>query len=83
MNFNLDEESYFTLSNSTVVGNDGYYSCDPKNASPDLKYKRKAKHESKVVIWLAISPTGMTRPVIKQSGYSVNKNTKKIAFKIF
>ena len=51
---------------------------DHKNASPDLKHKRKAKFESNVLVWLAISPTGMTRPLIKQSGYSVNKNIKKI-----
>ena len=35
-NFILDGD-YFTLSNSTVVGNDEYYSSDPKNASPNLK----------------------------------------------
>ena len=49
----------------------------PQDASPGLKYKRKAKFESKVLAWLAIRPKGMTRPLTKQFVYSVNKNTLK------
>ena len=33
-NFILDDESYFTLSNSTLTGNDSYYSSDRK-ITPD------------------------------------------------
>ena len=46
-------------------------------SNTDLKYKIKVKLESKLLVWLAIGHKGMTRPLIKQSGYSVNKNTYK------
>ena len=43
------------LSHSTVAGNDGFYSSNPKNAPPPLKFKRKEKFENKVLVWLVIS----------------------------
>ena len=45
VNFILDDESNFTLSNSVLTGNDSYYTND-KNLTPDdVKYIDKAKYE--------------------------------------
>ena len=37
--FILNDESYFTLSNSTLAGNDRYYHQDKENAPLNVRYK--------------------------------------------
>jgi hypothetical protein len=71
--FIIDDESYFTLSNSALAGNDSYYSND-RNQTPDVvKDYDKAKYEPKVLVWLVISPKGMSKPYFRPSGMAVNQ----------
>jgi len=71
--FIIDDESYFTLSNSALAGNDSYYSND-RNQTPDVvKHYDKAKYEPKVLVWLAISPKGLSKPYFRPSGMAVNQ----------
>lgn len=67
-----DDESYFTLSHSTVAGNDGYYTSDVSAAPPSVKFTTKKKFESKVLVWIAIGPAGVSKPLIRKSGLSIN-----------
>ena len=41
MDFLMDDESYFTLSNSTLAGNDTYYAVNPNDCSDEIRYKQK------------------------------------------
>ena len=71
--FIMDDESYFTLSNSVLTGNDSYYSSD-KNQTPDtVKYIDKAKYEQKVLVWVAISPKGYSQIFIRPSEMAINQ----------
>lgn len=70
--FVLDDESYFTLSHSSINGNDGFYSSDPQNAPTNLKFMPTAKFENKVLVWIAVSPKGLSKPLIRNSGYAIN-----------
>lgn len=72
--FIMDDESYFTLSNSNLLGNDTFYSSDVPITPADVKFKTKSKYESKILVWLAISPKGMSRAYIASSGLAINTN---------
>jgi hypothetical protein len=75
LDFVLDDESYFTLSNSDQPGNDIYYSSD-KNKKPErVKRKLEAKFEPKLVVWICISPKGVSKQsVFAVSGNAVNQD---------
>ena len=73
VDFILDDESYFTLSNSVLTGNDSYYT-DDKNLTPDdVKYIDKAKYEEKVLVWVAISLKGKSQIYMRPSGMAINQ----------
>lgn len=72
--FILDDESYFTLSHSTINGNDGFYSSNVSLAPPHVKFATKAKFEGKVLVWIAIGPKGLSSPLIRKSGFAINSS---------
>ena len=43
----MNDESYFTLANSTLTDNNSFYSNDVSKASDNVKYCNKAKYEKK------------------------------------
>ena len=53
-------------------GNNSFYSNDVSKMSGNVKYYNKAKHEKKVIVWIAISSKGMTPAFIMSSGQGVN-----------
>jgi hypothetical protein len=44
----MDDEKYFTLSNSEMKGNDGFYTDDYQNVPDDVRFKSKKKFEDKI-----------------------------------
>ena len=58
----IDDEKYFTLNNSEMSGNDGFYTDNKQTAPDDVKYKKRRKYEPKVFVWIAISEDGMPKP---------------------
>lgn len=60
----LDDEKYFTLSNSEIKGNDGFYTDSIEDVPPDVRYKKKAKFEDKILVWCAISEAGISTPYV-------------------
>ena len=52
----LDDESYFTLTNSEINGNDNFYSSKVDLTPNNVKYKTKAKFEDKLFVYVIISP---------------------------
>jgi hypothetical protein len=73
--FIQDDESYFTLSNTTLAGNNIFYSSDTNLTAENVKYSKKAKYEKKIMIWIAISPMGVSQPYYVPSGMAINKET--------
>ena len=63
----MDDEKYFTLSGHKIPGNAGYYSSD-KSKCPDIvRFAGKEKYSTKVLIWIAISARGISKPLIPPS----------------
>jgi hypothetical protein len=71
--FILDDESYFTLSNSTLAGNDRFYSNDVAKTPDEIKHRLEAKFESKVLVWIAISSMGVSKPFFAPSKQAINQ----------
>ena len=70
----LDDESYFTLANTEINGNDNYYSSDVSVTPNDVKYKKKKKFEEKLLVYAIISPFGISSPYIVPSGTAIDQN---------
>lgn len=61
----MDDEKYFTLANSEMKGNDGFYTDDYANVPDDVRFKSKKKFEDKILVWCAISEAGfISQPYI-------------------
>lgn len=60
----LDDEKYFTLTNSEIKGNDGFYTDNIAEVPDNVRYKAKAKFADKVLVWCAISSRGVSRPYV-------------------
>lgn len=71
----VDDESYFKLSNCQLSGNSGFYSSNKDKTPDDVKLKRVAKFESKLLVWIALTPDGLTKPFIAKSGQSICSST--------
>ena len=71
--FILDDESYFTFSNSTLSGNDVFYSDDVNNTPKNVRFNFKKKYETNVMVWIAISPKGISKPYFKPGKLAINK----------
>ena len=38
-----------------------------------VKNKYKSKYEEKILVWIAISPLGISKPYFRKSGYAINR----------
>ena len=80
-NFIVDDESCFTLSHTTLPRKDRFYSNNVQLTPDHLKCKYQTKYEPKVMLWMAISSLGMSKPCLSQSGLAVNPFVNKNSLK--
>ena len=64
LHFVIDDEKYFGLSGFQMSGNRGYYTSDFAQTPMALKTYAKKKFEPKVMLWIAMSPEGLSSPVL-------------------
>ena len=55
----IDDESYFTLSHSSINGNRNFYTSDISATPANVKYRPKAKYEQKLLVWVCFSAKGI------------------------
>ena len=60
--FIQDDESYFTLSHSTINSNDGFYTNDVCTAPATVKFKTKKKFEERVLVWITLGSKDLNKP---------------------
>lgn len=70
----MDDESYFTFSGCKMPSNAGYYSSDPSLTPRAAKEYPTKKFESKVMVWCAISSTGISKVFVANKGQTINKD---------
>ena len=71
----MDDEKYFTYGNSSVAGNDGYYTNDKSTTPDDVRFQQKSKFEPKVLMWIAISEKGISQPYFQESSTAITSET--------
>ena len=70
--FVMDDESYFTLRGSDMHQNDQYYATCKYAAEPSIRYACTAKFEQRLMMWIAISQNGISRPFFCPAGGALN-----------
>ena len=70
----LDDESYFTLTNSKINGNNNFYSSNVEFTPNEVKFKTKDKFENILIVYAIISSLGVSRPHITPSRIAINVN---------
>ena len=73
----INDESYFTLSHTTLSGNNRFYSSNVCKTPNLIKNKYVTKFEPKILVYLAITHQGMSRPIFFRTGLAVNQNVYK------
>jgi hypothetical protein len=68
----IDDESYFT-----VDGNEwqqqSYYESGDQPLTEGVKFIRKTKFPAKVLLWLAVNDSGISKAVFFKASLAVNK----------
>ena len=72
-NIILDDEKYFSLTNSDIGGNRFYYSTDPEETPIHIRFKQKKKFEPKLMIWMVMSSKGVSEIYIHESNQAVRQ----------
>lgn len=69
----MDDEKYFTFSNSTLSGNAGFYTDNIHNTPAEVRFAAKQKFEPKVLVWVAISEQGVSQAFMSSTkGFALN-----------
>jgi hypothetical protein len=70
----LDDEKYFTFSASNMPGNDRHYTNDKQKCPDNIRYVGKEKFPKKILVWVAISERGISKPLIRPFKYEAIKS---------
>ena len=56
-----------------MPGNDGYYTADKSKCPDSVRFAGKDKFEKKILVWIAISDRGMSKPLFRsQKSCAIN-----------
>jgi hypothetical protein len=69
----LDDESYFTLSHSTINGNGIFYLSNSAETPANVKYTAVKKLYPKLLVRVCVSEKDISAPIFRQSGIAVNE----------
>lgn len=71
----MDDESYFSMKNDRLSGNDRFYTLDYSKSPAHVKYACQKKYPRRLLVWLAISQRGISEPYFLPSGGAMNGDT--------
>ena len=71
----MDDEKYVTVINESVSTNRGSYTSDLSSTPSDRKFKRIQKYSSKILVWIAISEKGISKPFFSKRPQAINERT--------
>ena len=63
----LNDEKNFTFAGDNMPGNAGYYTNDKSSCPDSVRFAGKEKFSEKVLVWIAISNRGMSKPLFRRS----------------
>lgn len=71
----MDDEKYFLLHNESIAANRGFYTSDPSVAPPEVKFKCSKKFEPKIMVWIALSKNGISKPFFAEQQQAITQTT--------
>jgi hypothetical protein len=71
----FDDECYFSLDGHDLATNSRYYCKKGEKASANIKFNRKSKFPKRYLVWLAISPKGISKSFFTPRNLSINSET--------
>ena len=71
----MDDDFYITHSGSTINGNSNFYKSNISMCPSNIKYYTKFKYEPKFLVWVAFSVKGISKILIRPSGFAINLKT--------
>jgi len=80
LDFLMEDESYFTLNNSTFADNDIYYAANPNKCPDKVWYQEEQKYEHKLLVSVCIRPQKISPLYIHHSKRAVNQEVYKHIF---
>ena len=71
----IDDESYFDLDGHEFFGGQFYsFKNSPESVPEEIRYRSKVKYGKKLLIWVAISKQGVSRPYFHECLGAMNAN---------
>ena len=70
----MDDESYFALKDDNINGNSGFYispGCSMGDVSDEVRLRPRSKYPEKLLVWMAISERGLSKPFFLQKKASL------------
>ena len=61
----MDDEKYLTISNHNMPATTRYYTMNKDTCPDNVRFKGQDKYPVKVLVWIAISERGMTKPFVR------------------
>ena len=74
----MDDESYFPLKHTKIPGNAFYYAYACGDVPDAVKWNTTQKFEHRLLMWIAISERGISKPYFCPAGSAVNQNVYAI-----
>ena len=70
----MDDEKYFSFAGD-IASNRSYYTTNPSATPSHIKFKRRMKFAPKLLVWMAISPKGISRVYLHRSKTAIGTET--------
>ena len=71
----MDDKKCFLLQDRSAPTNRGFYTSDKRTTVPQVKFKRTQKFEPKILVWIAISEKGISKPFFSKQKQAVSQTT--------
>ena len=72
----MDDEKYFCFDGDNMPGSARYYTNDKEKCSDDFRFIGKEKYPQKILMWIAISNRGISKPYFCLSkSWAINSDT--------
>ena len=71
----MDDEKYFLLQDQLAPTNRVFYTSDKRTTVSQVKFRRTQKFEAKILVCIAISEKGISKPFFSKQKQAVSQTT--------
>ena len=71
----MDDEKYFLLQDQSAPTNRDFYTSHKRTTALQVKFKRTQKFDPKILVWIAVSEKGISKPFFSKQKQAVSQTT--------